>query len=365
MSGTLYCEKISCYDRPAEPVSVSIPLARGRLQEPSGLSIRDAAGRTLPLQRHVLASWDDGSIKWLQVHFQPDLPGNADATLTVEVAPGAADPAPERRVTVVEGEGGLRVDTGPLAFTVSADGYWPIQDVALDGRPLFGRRPFGWFALTLGGETLTTAGPVNLEVQEAGPLRVVIEVRGKHRRGDGGEMIDLRGRITAYAGKPYIEVEHQFVHTAEAEELPLEALELAFRPEAAGPAHVALGQGYYRTAITESDDSVAMLLDAETMLYQANEHYIDCFYGDFWVDWRDAQGGLALSVYQAHQHFPKALRRWRASSACCGRARWTRRPPCGAWARRTACSSMSTAPTRRSRTSPSARCSSSCPTSPA
>ena len=40
--------KRSRYDRPAEPVSVSVPLARGRLPEPGGLSIRDAGGRALP-----------------------------------------------------------------------------------------------------------------------------------------------------------------------------------------------------------------------------------------------------------------------------------------------------------------------------
>jgi hypothetical protein len=51
-----------------------------------------------------------------------------------------------------------------------------------------------------------------------------------------------------------------------------------------------------------------MTLDAETMLYQSNEHYIDSFYGDFWVDWCDDRGGLALSIHQAHQNFPKKLR---------------------------------------------------------
>ena len=50
-----------------------------------------------------------------------------------------------------------------------------------------------------------------------------------------------------------------------------------------------------------------MLLDAETMLYQANEHFIDSFYGDFWVDWRNERGGLTCSIHQAHQNFPKRL----------------------------------------------------------
>ena len=50
-----------------------------------------------------------------------------------------------------------------------------------------------------------------------------------------------------------------------------------------------------------------MILDAELLLYQANEHFIDSFYGDFWVDWCDDSAGLTCSIHQSHQNFPKKL----------------------------------------------------------
>ena len=82
------------------------------------------------------------------------------------------------------------------------------------------------------GQTLTTAGgPVELEIEEAGPLRAVILVRGKHRRADGSGYVDLRGRITAYAGKPYIEVEHQFIHAEAEPALSLAALTSGVAPD--------------------------------------------------------------------------------------------------------------------------------------
>jgi len=121
---------------------------------------------------------------------------------------------------------------------------------------------------------------------------------------DGTGYVAFRGRVTAYAGKSYIEVEHQFIHGEEEEELTLEGLELRFVPGGAG--EVALGEGYYQTAV-QKGAGVSMLLDAETMLYQANEHFIDSFYGDFWVDWRNERGGLTCSIHQAHQNFPKRL----------------------------------------------------------
>ena len=119
------------------------------------------------------------------------------------------------------------------------------------------------------------------------------------------------------AGKSYIEVEHQFVHAEEEDELSLESLRLSFAPlEPGAETRTALGEGYYRTTIQEGGDSLSRALTTETLLYQSNEHFIDSYYGDFWVDWRDDRGGLALSVHQAHQNFPKRLEVTRSGIDC-------------------------------------------------
>jgi len=310
---TLHFEKISQFDRQAEPVTVSIPFARAKLTGPQCLVIRDG-DVVLPTQRRVLATWDDGSVKWLLVHFQPDLPGNDYRTMHFDIAEAASEVQPGLSVTVTETPSGIQVDTGPLTFLVPSDGFLPISNVTLSGQALWGESPFTGFTLRYDGQEVnTTLGPVELEVDEAGPLRAVISVSGKHRKADGSGYLGLRGRITAYAGKAYVEVEHQFIHTEEEVELSLEKLELKFVPKAVSTPHLALGQGYYRTAIqeidaTSPDDALEMTLTTETMLYQSNEHFIDCYYGDFWVDWRDENAGLALSIYQAHQNFPKQLR---------------------------------------------------------
>jgi len=310
---TLYFEKISQYDRPAEPVTVSIPFAKGTLDDPKKLVIRDGETR-LPVQPRALAHWDDGSVKWLLVHLQPDLPGNMDKTLHFEVAASPSALEPQVRVTANETSAGIQVNTGPLSFLVPREGFLPICQIELEGKALWGACPFSGFSLRVDGQTVnTTAGPVELEIEEAGPLRAVIEVRGKHRKLDGSGYLDLRGRITAYAGKPYVEVEHQFIHAEHEAELSLEDIRLTFTPSTTSAPHLALGQGYYRTGVeeldaTQLDDSLDMTLTTETMLYQSNEHFIDSFYGDFWADWSDGATGLCLSIHQAHQNFPKRLR---------------------------------------------------------
>jgi hypothetical protein len=264
----------------------------------------------LPTQRRVLARWPDGSVKWLLVHMQPDLPGNASHTLRFEIAgAGQPSPVPSARVELSEDEDGITVDTGPLSFHVPRAGFLPLADVKLGGQALWSENPFSGFALQVDGRTLQSGvGPVDLELEEAGPLRAVILVRGKHYTSDGSAYLDLHGRITAYAGKPYVEVEHTFLHCEEAPLLELAEVAFPVRLHAPSAPSLALGEGYYRTRIQESQEPIGLALTAETLLYQSNEHYVECFYGDFWADWRADGAGLAVSVHKAHQNFPKALR---------------------------------------------------------
>ena len=305
----IYFEKISKYERSQEPVSVSIPFAEARLDDPERLVVRDG-DRALPIQSHMLAAWEDGSVKWLLVHFQPDLPGNADKVLAFEVADRPIDvPSPEPELRIEETDDGVLIDTGPLAFRIPREGFLPLADIALNGKVLWDGQAFEGFRMRCDGGVLsTTSGPVELGVEEAGPMRAVVLVHGKHRREDGDGFIELRGRVTAYARKSYVEVEHAFLHTEDAGELTLEELRLDMRPPADGTPQLALGEGYYRTQIREGTEPLERSLDSETILYQSNEHYVDCFYGDFWTDWRAEGAGVALSIHQAHQNFPKALR---------------------------------------------------------
>ena len=269
----LYFEKISKYDRAREPVSVSIPFAEGRLDDPKRLVVLNG-DRRLPIQPQVLATWEDGSVKWLFVHFQPDLPGNADKTLACEIADRAVDaPRPEVEVRVEEMEDGVSVDTGPLAFRIPREGFMPFTDVILNDQRLWNGQAFQGFQMRCAGQVLSTAsGPVELEVVETGPLRAVVLVRGKHQREDGSGFMELRGRVTAYAGKSYAEVEHTFLHTEDEGKLALEELLLDVRPPVHGTPRLALGEGYYRTQIQEGAEPLELSLDAETILYQSNEH---------------------------------------------------------------------------------------------
>jgi len=61
-----------------QPASVSIPFKKGDLFECSNLSLLDHYEKRLPCQFLVLSSWDDGSVKWLKIHFTVDMPANSE-----------------------------------------------------------------------------------------------------------------------------------------------------------------------------------------------------------------------------------------------------------------------------------------------
>ena len=91
----LHFPKLSKFDRRAEPATVSIPFAPGKLAAAEQLRVWDGE-RRLPIQARPLANWPDGSVKWLLVHLQPDLPGNRDKTLRFDLD-GKGAPARRRK----------------------------------------------------------------------------------------------------------------------------------------------------------------------------------------------------------------------------------------------------------------------------
>ena len=117
---------------------------------------------------------------------------------------------------------------GHCVFACRRAGFLPVQDVVLEGSKTW-HAPFAGFKMdTDAGAADSSRGAVELEIEEAGPLRAVILVRGRHLQSDGSEFLALRGRISAYAGKAYIEVEHQFLHTLDTEQVTLQGLSLDF-----------------------------------------------------------------------------------------------------------------------------------------
>ena len=49
------------------------------------------------------------------------------------------------------------------------------------------------------------------------------------------------------------------------------------------------------------------VIDSEYLMKEANEHFAEVFYGTFFADCTDSEGGVCATIFQAQQNYPKAV----------------------------------------------------------
>lgn len=211
-------------DRVDNQVVGSIPLPEGDYKDAGVFGLYRADGTPEPAAQFVVRErWlKDDSIRFMTVHFRTDLKANEVARFVVKDRP----PSTKRTasaVTVAAADGAVTVDTGVLKFTVKS-GDWHLFDsvdaadvAALKGpgtvvfKAEYGRTPIGKTEKSsadnkdiatpppLGQPTGATAVVRSITVEEKGPGRAVVLVRGAFRA-DGADKLDFQARYYAVAG---------------------------------------------------------------------------------------------------------------------------------------------------------------------
>jgi len=295
-------DKLSMYDRVAEPVSLGIPFAQGQLTDPVQFGICNN-NTDITIQTDVTANWDDGSIKWLMVHFLADLPSNQPHDLTFAHDGSIANPEPPQKTTVRKKNNHYTLDTGVLAVEIGP-GTDLFKSIHLNNTEWFASDAFTSFAITDTNGVQYTANINTITILESGPIRSLIECAASHTS-DTGALFEARILIEAWAGKPHLRIDYQFINREDPVSVDLSAITLNFTSDSNGEPRCATAEGYYRTFVKQGPGSI--LLDAETIVYQSVEHVLETFYGDFWADWCDADKGVCITPFQAHQNFPKGI----------------------------------------------------------
>jgi hypothetical protein len=289
-------DKISRYDRAAEPVSLGMPFPRGVLREAAQFRLEDE-GRAVPLQATVTGRWPDGSVRWLWVRALVDLPGNRPKRISWRIA--AATPAGAAGVRVTRAsDGSCEVDTGPLRATVPATGFFPLTQVRLRGRDV--GAPAALRGFRIGEWSTADAGPVKLEILEQGPVAVVIGLSGSH-----GGPFDFSASLTFWAGKPYVALEYTAIAARGQGEIPVKSWDWRAAPGPDGLAR--LSRGHYLSARQEGRKPLSYSFGLEQFRFDSVEHSFQSFWGDFWCGWTGRDAGIAVTLRHAQQNFPKAM----------------------------------------------------------
>jgi hypothetical protein len=70
-----------------------------------------------------------------------------------------------------------------------------------------------------------------------------------------------------------------------------------------------VGSSNYKTDfyVGQNGAAVNRVVDSQWLIREANEHFAEVFYGTFFADCTDGQGGVCATIFQAQQNYPKAV----------------------------------------------------------
>ncbi|MCA9751456.1 MAG: hypothetical protein KC591_04645 [Gemmatimonadetes bacterium] len=201
--------------RTDEYITMGVPLEKGQIFSDQAVAIQGKRG-----QFQSLATWSDGSVKWLLCTFPVTIPANG--TENVRLVNGSGN-APSGTLNVTSAGGTVTVNTGPLRFTLKQTGFNLFDEVWLDSngdgsfaaseRLVSPRNTNGVFVEDRDGNTFTSnaATSYTLTIEEAGPLRAVVKFEGRVK-GSAGEHVTTSGRIFAYEGRSDVQVQFMQAH---------------------------------------------------------------------------------------------------------------------------------------------------------
>jgi len=323
-----------------EPITMGVPLPEGLVTDTARLALRDAAGKPIPCQVTEAARWLDGKhLKWVHVTWKQSVGAKGKETVAVVLLDEPAAPA-KTSLSAVATDNVVTVQTGYVKFVVRGAKFNGIDAAWFD--PTGGNR-FDDANKVIGGagggsivaspdksqvsveneqfkvdgegkayaSASDAAGTV--EIEEAGPQRVVVKATGRHLNGEQ-KALDYIVRFYAYADSPVVRVSHTFV-CAQGEK-PADHL---FMSGLTFPIPTTLGGG----AVTVGSEKAPVTATGTARIFQdTSDHYAITGGGKTlaegkgkatkpittgWIDLSKGDLGLAVGAKWFWQMFPKAL----------------------------------------------------------
>ena len=207
------------------PVTISVPFAEGVVKLPRQVVVRDPRSGQIPLQRRVLATWPDGSVKWLLLDFSIDLDPLEEMHLSVEVETEPVGVDARDAVRIEWAGDRLQVDTGPMSFELCATAGGLLQNLTADGISYASKPGTVEVRLPDGRKLDMSTGPARISIEESGPQRSVICVRGKHGSKKDDPALDYVLRFTVYAHQSMLKLHYTMINK-ETDPFPVSSVQM-------------------------------------------------------------------------------------------------------------------------------------------
>ncbi|MBA2946291.1 exo-rhamnogalacturonan lyase family protein [Streptomyces himalayensis] len=189
--------------------TVGVPWPKGAYDKDQTFALATADGKEVPVQSWPLAYWPDGSLKWTAHAIGPQT--TADKFTLTTGTPAA----PEKKITVDKSGGTIDISTGVITAKIGNSGSTLVKsvtrgstEIAKNGRLVLlrqgeledgdqGQEKYERFESAI-SETV---------VEQDGPVRAVVRIDGKHRRGDRA-WLPFSIRLYFYAGAESFRMVH-------------------------------------------------------------------------------------------------------------------------------------------------------------
>lgn len=296
----LHFEKIYSTEVGKEPCSFAIPLKSGELYSCDGVRVYNEKGTEVPTQAKVTAYYGDGSIKWLFVRFMAELPPRKAVDYTLELNTTA-----KKKFDLIKTEDNF-VDTGAIKFELSNEYNTLFESISYNGNT-FGSDYISAPILTDGFNNTYDFKINDWEQIENGEVCAIFKAKASHIL-KGKEVYQGEIKLYCYKDLSRVELAYRLINTTE-EELEIKSLEIKHNKLYEINRRCATGISNYATRYNISQDGseVSEVIDANLLIYEANEHNAEVFYGTFFADCTDEESGLCATIYQAQQNYPKAV----------------------------------------------------------
>ena len=170
------------------PLRCSVPLPEGFVTDPAReLALVDDAGGDCAAQWRVLSRWQDGSARFALLDFaEGELAPRAGRRYTLRQRAGELPVSPRQRIAVTENDATLTVDTGRLAWTFSKTRFSFGEALVAFGRDWLAGQPSDLTVTDQYGQCYRASeGEYRISLEENGPYRVVVLIRGDFRNPQG------------------------------------------------------------------------------------------------------------------------------------------------------------------------------------
>ncbi len=290
------------------PVSSGVPFAKGELGDVASMRLLGPDGEEVPMQAQVTARWGDGSIKWVLVTFMADAQAKETPVYTLQYGTAVSRMQPQTPLEVKRAGNLLTVNTGPLQveFDVTQSAF-PSR-VLVNGKSVGGDLMMGARIVDDNGIVYTTNNPPDLiEVEQAGPLRVVVRTRGHHLSEGQEQFFAYENRFVFYADCPYFRVYYAWGNDLEPQFTEFQSITLHLPLAEAQNPRWAVGLGEGQQAEGSGEMELAQLRDDSFTLTPAAAAGAKLRRAAGWVDASGSQAGMLVAVRDFWQLYPKSL----------------------------------------------------------